>query len=110
MNPTLIICAIVAAVSFGSAWKIQWWRFDAERLEVQQQAEKRKQENEAAADKASAGAESDRAKLNEKFKTITVEVEKIVDRPVYRDGVCFDADGVRALNIAIGAKPATSKP
>jgi hypothetical protein len=29
MSPQLIIAAIIAAASFGTAWKIQDWRFDA---------------------------------------------------------------------------------
>lgn len=29
MNPQIIIAAIIAAASFGTAWRIQDWRFDA---------------------------------------------------------------------------------
>ena len=29
MNPQLIIAVIIAAASFGTAWRIQDWRFDA---------------------------------------------------------------------------------
>ena len=37
MNPQLIIAAIIAALSFGSAWQIQSWRADAkEKANVQQ--------------------------------------------------------------------------
>jgi hypothetical protein len=35
------------------------------------------------------------------YRTIKQEVEKIVDRPVYRN-VCFDDDGLRAANAALG--------
>lgn len=38
MNPQLIIALVIAACSFGSAWKIQDWRMDAkEKAHVEQE-------------------------------------------------------------------------
>ena len=37
MNPQLIIATIIAALSFGSAWKIQDWRMDAKEKERAEQ-------------------------------------------------------------------------
>lgn len=41
------------------------------------------------------------------YQRITVEVDKIVERPVYRDH-CFDADGLRQLGAAIAGRDAES--
>ena len=50
------------------------------------------------------------AKTRVEFRTITKEVEKIVEKPVYRD-VCLDADGLRAVNAALtGASPPAPEP
>lgn len=37
------------------------------------------------------------------YATITKTVDRIVDRPVYRD-VCLDADGLRNINAALAGK------
>lgn len=57
---------------------------------------------------ASEELEAVRGKTEIKYRTITKEVEKIVDRPVY-SGVCFDDDGVRLANSALRPET-TSKP
>ena len=67
MSPQLIIAAIVAAASFGSAWQIQSWRMDAkEKANVEQiladqrsaaTAALRRQEVVIAAQNAAAGRE-----------------------------------------------------
>ena len=43
----------------------------------------------------------------ETYRTITKTVEKIIDRPVYRD-VCGDADGLRSINEALAGTAAKS--
>jgi hypothetical protein len=35
------------------------------------------------------------------YATITRNVDRIVDRPVYRDHACLDADGLRLVNAAL---------
>lgn len=102
MNTTLTIAAISAALAFGSAWKIQDWRHDAAQLDVQR-------ENANTADRASENREIDRAVIDSQFKTITVEVEKIVTHDVYHN-VCIDADGLRELGRAIAATASESSP
>lgn len=49
---------------------------------------------------ASRELEHARSKTEIKYRTITKEVEKLVDRPVYSN-VCFDADGLRLANEAL---------
>lgn len=99
---THVAAALVAgAVAFGGAWKVQDWRYgsiEADRLQALAEAAKRQDKRSY---DASTTFEKDRAHVQTVFRTIEVEVEKIVDRPVYREQ-CFDADGVRALQRAIG--------
>lgn len=54
--------------------------------------------------KLSARLEKDNARTRIVYQEITREVEKIVDRPIYRDGVCLDDDGVRLANAALAGK------
>ncbi len=107
---TYVATALVsAALAFGGAWKLQSLRMDAkdkERLEAQQELDRN---NRAAAQAASEGFENDRTEQTEKFRTIRVEVEKIVTRDVYRNQ-CFESDGMRALSDAIGTTTDTRKP
>lgn len=42
------------------------------------------------------------------YETITKTVDRIVDRPVYRN-LCLDDDGLRNVNTALAGKP-TGKP
>ena len=98
-----------AAIAFAGAWQTQNWRYgaiEAKRLSALVQAEK-------ARDKASYAAattfEKGRTRVETVFETITETVEVIVDRPVYRDTVCYDDSGLRELARAI-AETATPQP
>lgn len=107
---THAVAAILAALLAGTgAWQVQAWRYgarEAQRLEAARETERLRAR---VADQASAGAEADRATIRTEFQTIYSEVEKIVEKPVYRN-VCLDADGLRELNRALGARPAASEP
>ena len=52
---------------------------------------------------ASADYQAGKAEREQKERIRYVEVQKIVERPVYHSD-CFDADGLRQLNAAIGAQ------
>ena len=71
-------------------------------------------------EQAATGLEADREKAKVIYRTITQQVDRIVERPVYRN-VCLDADGLRLARCAIrgesadsckpdGAVPAPAKP
>lgn len=101
---------VVAVLAFSSAWKVQDWRHDAQekqRLEAEQETQRLRART---ADKASEGHEQFKETERVVYQTITETVDKIVDRPVYRN-VCFDTGGLRQLNAAItGHQPAASEP
>lgn len=114
-NPITGLWLLAAAFGLGAttagigAWTVQGWRAgaqDAQRLEAAREIH---QQNEHTADQASTGFEKDRGKNERRTRTITVEVEKIVDRPVYLQQ-CFDADGLRLLNRQIRRADDTGQP
>lgn len=112
MSP-LSLYAIVAllALSLGGAgaWNIQAWRYaakDAQRIEAQAE---RDRNDRKAAQVASEGFENDKAKTEIKYRTITREVEKIIDRPVYRN-ICLDSGGLQLLREAIGTTGNPGEP
>jgi len=54
--------------------------------------------------------EKARAEREIVYRTITKQVDRIVDRPIYRND-CIDDDGLQSINDAItGASATTSKP
>lgn len=110
MNLTLVAAALSAALAFGAAWKIQGWRADAAdkaRIEAQIELASAREKQ---ADTASAGHEKDKAAVRVQFQTVYRDVEKTIEKPVYRN-VCFDDDGLQQLASAIaGPAPAASEP
>lgn len=100
MNPWIYICFVLCLTSFGTGWKVQEWRYKAEVADAQADAKAHEQVIIKKADTASENFERDKGKNDVQFKTIRVQVEKIVEKPVYRD-VCLDDDGMRTLRGAI---------
>ncbi len=66
-----------------------------------EQVRKIRDANQAQANAAIATLESQNAQARVVYKTITQQVDKIVERPVYRDSVCLDPDGLVLVNAAI---------
>lgn len=67
------------------------------RLEAFEANAKIKEANDKAADFAAKLAAQQLGVIDVEYRTITKYVDRIIDRPVYRNQ-CFDADGVRQLN------------
>lgn len=89
-----------AALAAYGTWDMQEWRYgaiEAERLAQVVEAEKKRDKRTY---DASTQLEASREKTRTVFKRIEVEVDRIVERPVYRN-VCFDDDGMRELADAI---------
>lgn len=97
-------------MAFGAAWKLQDWRHDAAELaRVEREGEVRRQQARGA-DAAAVRHEEFKEVERVVYQTITETVDRIVERPVYRN-VCLDDDGLRALNSAVrGAAGDSSKP
>jgi hypothetical protein len=109
MNLTLISATIAAAIGFGAAWQMQAWRYDSAELERVTAAADIRREDERLANRAATKFEADRSINATRTRTITVKVEKIVDRPVYRN-ICIDVDGLQLIATAIARSDIASKP
>lgn len=97
MKDLLITGLCAAVLGFGLGWVVHGWEQSAdEKIRIEQEA-KKKDEQENTAHVASTGFENKRATNEVRYRTVTVTVEKVVDRPVYINQ-CIDDDGLRALN------------
>lgn len=107
--------AVVAlAVGFGGGMYVkglQWRSADADRLEGEAELKRLQART---SDAAAVRHEATRAALQQQRQVLTVEVERVVERPVYvRE--CLDADGLRivaaaALGASSPGQPAPAVP
>lgn len=112
---------LVLLVGFGvQTWRVSHWKTQSEnadakcttqiqKIELAQQTAL-KQANDKA-NQASADYEQLKATQQVKIQTVRDTVQKIVERPVYRN-VCLDSDGLQQLGkaISLGKTNDTSKP
>lgn len=110
--------ALGVIVAFGmgaaSGWSVRDWKAgadDADRIKLERSQAQARQ---FSVDAAATGYEGDRAKAATRERIVVREVDRVVERPVYRS-VCLDADGLRILADDIrsrraGAEPAASVP
>lgn len=89
------LCAFV--VGLGGGYTVNDWKRDAADKERIEQEAKKKDEQVNTAHVASTGFEEKRNANEVRYRTVTVTVEKIIDRPVYINQ-CIDDDGLRILN------------
>lgn len=96
----------------GGATGIHWHAgVDAQReLAAHEAAAKATQKKLERIDTAATGHEADKAQIRTQIKTITKEVDRVVEKPVYRDTVCFDDDGLRLVRAALGPPTTASQP
>lgn len=101
----------LAIFAGGTATGIKWHvGIVAQRQVAAQIAEKKEHARKLdRADKAAVGHERDKTQIQTEFLTITQEVERVVEKPIYRD-ICFDDDGLRIIGAAIGRRAAASEP
>lgn len=109
MNLAIIAAVIAGAVGFAGAWKLQDLRHDAAELQRVTDQQEITQENARLANRAATGFEKDRTQNATRTRTITIEVDKIIDRPVYRN-VCLDADGLQLIAAAVQRRDPARQP
>ncbi len=88
------------AIGLVGAWNVQNWRHDSAQLKQIERAAKDTFRNVERQDAAVGDFTKERENAKVIYQQITVEVDKIVDRPVYRNQ-CLDADGLRQLGAAV---------
>lgn len=110
MAYTYAATALVAvAIGFTGGWKTQGWRWDAsEKQRLEQEAKERQKQLERA-HTASTTFEDKRTTNETRYRTVTVTLEKVVERPVYLNA-CLDPVGLRILNDQITRAADPSQP
>lgn len=110
LSPYLILGTVIGSLLLSGA---AYFKGDADaanryqakiatmQLEANEAAEAEQQKRQAAFMEASSNYEGKNAEAKIVFRTITRDVNKIVERPVYRD-VCLDDDGLRLAQLALG--------
>lgn len=111
MNPNLIIAALVLAIvlaggGYWKGWSDRAARCEALAAQASSQSGKQAIIELKAANEAGEMLETENVKERIVYRTITQQVDRIVERPVYRDGACLDADGLRIVNAATAGKAA----
>ena len=111
-----VAIALAAAIASGTAvWNIQNWRFDSERLAAAEQVRETEKMRRQAANKGATAHEADKVRIETQYRDVIKEVDRVVERPIYRN-VCMDDDGLRILNQQISrangdpAEPSNAVP
>ncbi len=100
------------AAGFAGAWNVQAWRADSAELKRTQAAKTEFLKREKEAYAPSVAHEQFKQRERVVYEVITETVDKIIERPVYRN-VCIDPDGLRSLNAAVrgsAAEPSQPRP
>jgi len=111
MNTYIIVALVSAAAAFGTAWKVQAWRFDSAKLEAIEDSHEREKMRRQAANAGAQGHEADKTQIRTEFLTITERVQHEVEREklVYRN-VCIAPGGLQQLADAARAAGYTPQP
>lgn len=103
---------LLACFAAGGAAGIKWQIGQQARIELaaaELRASDARQQR-LLGDKAARSHEADKVQIRTQIKTIFKEVERVVEKPIYRDTICFDDDGLRIIRAALGSAPAASEP
>lgn len=103
----LLICQLIYTNSLAGKLKEADSKCIAKIKEIEQKSLKALAAKQDQINKVSSDYEAEKSKQRVKVETVTREVQKIIDRPVYQQH-CFDDDGVSAINSLIAND--TSKP
>ena len=103
---------LLAVVGFGvQTWRVNHWESKAQNakndcydkiLEINQEHQKSLTEKQNTINQVSADYEKSKSEQRVQVETVTKEVQKIVERPVYINE-CFDDDGLSELNSLISS-------
>lgn len=100
---------VALVVVFGAGWQVNGWRLNAKHDRKELAAAKAAKEaydaKAAQYNEASAALEVARNERKIVYRTITKQVDKIVQRDVYHN-VCLDDIGVRIINDALAGRAA----
>ena len=104
MPPSIYLALAIALASFGAGWQIQAWRWKAAESAQIEQANQALIAEQKRSQEASKAYQEQLAKVRTKTRVIVNEVNREIEKPIYRDVACsVPADGMRLLNEAIEA-------
>ena len=107
---THLAAALAAgAVAFYGGWQVRAWKSDADELAQQQSDAKAAYRRAERVDSAATGHEATRASLQRQDAVLVKEIERVVEKPVYRFE-CIDADGLRIIAAALSGAPDSGEP
>lgn len=115
MSPTLLAYGIGAIVILGmigtGVYKIHDAGYQSAKAECERAGAAQREAESKQAVEAATGKEKEDAKAKVVYRTITRSVDKVVEKPIYRN-VCLEPDGLRDANVALsgGTQPITPKP
>lgn len=104
------VIAAVAVIAALCGWHARGWKADADQAAVVAGLHAAAAAHRAHADAQAQQFEVARAKAARNRQIITREVENVVERPVYRDGICLDADGLRLVAAAVAGDADPGQP
>lgn len=103
--------SLLAGGATAGGWtvrKITVERYESQMLKMQSDTQKRYAAKEAEFNDISGKYENEKNSRHVVTKIINRSFDRIVDRPVYRDSQCIDADGLRIVNAAIDGTAASA--
>lgn len=109
---TYVAVALVsAAAAFGTAWKVQAWRYDSAKLEAIEDSHEREKMRRQAANSGAQAHEKEKGEIRTIFQTITEKVEHEIqtERVVYAN-VCVGPGGLQQLADAARATGHSPEP
>lgn len=120
LTPWILLGALGFGIALGGAgyWKGHADGTDNGNLKIaalqaaaSEAAQKQHQAELIQASNASTGFQNDTAKAKTVFREIHDSIATLTSsNPIYRDGVCFDDDGLRLANAALAGIPTAPNP
>lgn len=102
-NPSFIYVALAALLlGFGTGWKVRDWKAGADAVASVTDAVEHKDKVDKVVNIASTKFESKSAEADARERVVVKEVNRVVQKVVYRDR-CLDDDGMRILTDDVAA-------
>lgn len=105
----IVIAAAIFLAGLGTGWKAHVGITASRDLEAELSRQRDVLRKTEKIDTSAVQHELAKTRIETEFVTITKEVERVVEKPTYRN-ICLDDDGLRVIAAAIGTAHAASQP
>jgi hypothetical protein len=107
---THVAAALVSAgLAFTGGWMVRGWKAGADEVAQMRTDARTALVRAEKVDGAAVAHEGTKAKLQRQDQALDREIERVVEKPVYRN-VCLDADGLRVIADALAGTPDPGEP